>query len=196
MIRRPLAVLGFAVAVVLLACTGPSLAEVAVGDPAPQFALADLDGRTVDLAALRGKTVVLEWVNPNCPFSRAHAEAKTMQTTADGHGEVVWLGINSTNPKHGDHLAPADQKKFFADRGATYEILEDPDGATGRSYGAKTTPHMFVIDPEGKIAYMGAIDDGPRNARTNYVDAALTAMASGQSPDPASTRPYGCSVKY
>ncbi|HSM15317.1 MAG TPA: redoxin domain-containing protein, partial [Thermoanaerobaculia bacterium] len=140
--------------------------------------------------------VVLEWVNPNCPFSRGHAEAKTMQTTADGHGEVVWLGINSTNPKHGDQLAPADQKKFYADRGATYEILEDPDGATGRGYGARTTPHMFVIDPEGKIAYMGAIDDGPRNASVNYVDAALSALESGNAPDPSSTRPYGCSVKY
>ncbi|HSM13000.1 MAG TPA: redoxin domain-containing protein, partial [Thermoanaerobaculia bacterium] len=96
MTRRPLAVLGSAVALALLACTGPSLAEVAVGDPAPGFALTDLDGQRVDLASLRGRTVVLEWVNPNCPFSRGHAEAKTMQTTADGHGEVVWLGINST----------------------------------------------------------------------------------------------------
>jgi peroxiredoxin len=196
MTRRPLPVLGLALGVALLACTGPSLAEVAVGDPAPEFALTDLDGGTVDLASLRGKTVVLEWINPNCPFSRAHSEAKTMQKTADAHGEVVWLAINSTNPKHGDHLTPAEHKAFMAQNGASYPVLEDPAGTVGRSYGAKTTPHMFVIDPEGKIAYMGAIDDGPRNARTNYVDAALTAMASGQSPDPASTRPYGCSVKY
>jgi len=196
MTRRPLAVLGSAVALTLLACTGPSLAEVAVGEAAPEFSLTDLDGQSVDLAALRGKTVVLEWFNPNCPFSRGHSEAKTMQTTADRHGEVVWLAINSTNPKHGDHLTPPQQKKFVAEHGVRYEVLEDPTGEVGRSYGAKTTPHMFVIDPDGKLAYMGAIDDGPRNASVNYVDAALTAMESGRSPDPASTRPYGCSVKY
>lgn len=196
MTRRPLPALGLAIAVALLACTGPSLAEVTVGDPAPEFNLTDLDGRAVDLSSLRGKTVVLEWVNPNCPFSRGHSEARTMQSTADRHGEVVWLGINSTNPKHGDYLTPDAQKKFFSDHGARYEILEDPTGATGRSYGAKTTPHMFVIDPDGRIAYMGAIDDGPRNASVNYVDAALSALESGNAPDPSATRPYGCSVKY
>jgi len=196
MTKRSVAVPLLALSLALFACSGPTLAEVAVGDPAPEFTLTDLDGESVTLSELRGKTVVLEWINPNCPFSRGHSEKKTMQTTADAHPDVVWLGINSTNPSHGDHLTPAEHKKFMAEHGATYEVLEDPTGSVGRSYGARTTPHMFVLDAEGKIAYLGAIDDGPRNAKVNYVDAALNAIAAGRSPDPASTRPYGCSVKY
>lgn len=186
------------VALATLACAGPTLAELTVGQAAPDFTLRDLDGNEVSLASLRGKTVVLEWINPNCPFSLRHSKEKTMQTTADKHAEVVWLGINSTNPTHGDHLEPAKYKAFLAEHAIRYPVLDDGAGAVGRAYGAKTTPHMYVIDPEGKLAYAGAIDDDPRGngAKVNYVDAALTAMAEGKSPDPASTRPYGCSVKY
>jgi len=196
MTRRSIPVPLLVLALTLLACSGPSLAEVAVGDPAPAFTLSDLDGSPVTLSELQGKTVVLEWINPNCPVSRGHAERKTMQTTSDKHPEVIWLGINSTNPSHGDHVTPAEHKKYMAEHGASYRVLEDPTGEVGRSYGARTTPHMFVIDADGKIAYMGAIDDGPRNVQTNYVDAALSAIDSGAKPDPAATRPYGCSVKY
>jgi peroxiredoxin len=187
-----------AAAALVLACAGASSADIAVGQAAPDFRLKDLDGQEVALADLAGKTVVLEWINPNCPFSRGHSERKTMQSTAADHGEVVWLGINSTNPSHGDHLQPAAWRKFLADHGITYRVLADPGGEVGHAYGARTTPHMFVIDPTGKIAYMGAIDDDPRggNPKVNYVDSALTAMAGGKAPDPSSTRPYGCSVKY
>jgi peroxiredoxin len=176
---------------------GTSRAEIAVGQPAPDFALQDLDGHQVSLAALRGKIVVLEWANPNCPFSRGHAERKTMVSTAARHPDVVWLAINSTNPSHSDHLEPAAYKSFLARHSITYPVLLDPTGATGHAYGARTTPHMFVIDKDGKLAYQGAIDDDPRGQPSvNYVDAALTALASGKNPEPAVTRPYGCSVKY
>jgi peroxiredoxin len=187
-----------AVLAVALACAGPSLAELAVGQPAPAFELPDLAGRNVDLASLAGKTVVLEWINPNCPVSRRHADAKTMVTTSDQHPDVVWLAINSTNPSSGDFVEPAEHQKYNQEKGIDYAVLYDRSGDVGRAYGAKTTPHMYVIDPAGKVAYMGAIDDDPRGrgASVNYVDSALGAMQSGSSPDPSSTRPYGCSVKY
>jgi len=187
-----------ALALLLIACAGPSLAEVAVGDPAPGFRLPDLDGKEVALSDFQGKTVVLEWINPNCPISRRHADAKTMITTSAAHPGVVWLGINSTSASHGDYVTPEAHKQYDASKGIGYDVLYDTAGEVGREYGAKTTPHMFVIDGEGKVAYMGAIDDAPRGgqAGVNYVDSALDALAAGARPDPASTRPYGCSVKY
>ncbi|MGH7855870.1 MAG: redoxin domain-containing protein, partial [Candidatus Binatia bacterium] len=196
MSKRSLSIV--AALVVLAACAGPTLAELAVGQPAPDFKLSDLDGREVSLASLRGKTVVLEWINPNCPVSRRHAEAKTMTSTAAKHAEVVWLAINSTNRSHGDFVAAADHKKYNADHGIAYPVLDDSSGEVGRAYGAATTPHMYVIDGAGKLAYVGAIDDSPRggNASVNYVDSALGALASGKTPQPASTKAYGCSVKY
>lgn len=190
--------LALALATTLLACSAPTLAEVAVGEAAPDFRLKDLDGNEVALADLKGKIVVLEWANPNCPFWKRHADQKTMQTTSSKHPEVVWLGINSTKPSHGDHLDPAAWKSFLAERGITYRILADPTGATGQAYGARTTPHMYVIDATGKLAYIGAIDDDPRGngAKVNYVDQALTELAAGKPVSTATTRPYGCSVKY
>ena len=184
--------------VLAFACAGPTLAELAVGQAAPDFELRDLDGETVTLAGLRGKVVVLEWINPNCPVSRRHADARTMVTTAAKHPAVVWLAVNSTNPESGDFVDAAAHKAYNASKGIGYDVLYDRTGEVGRAYGAKTTPHMYVIDPEGKLAYMGAIDDAPRggNASVNYVDSALGALAAGGRPEPSSTRPYGCSVKY
>jgi peroxiredoxin len=186
------------VATLALACAGESRAELAVGDAAPAFSLADTDGRKVSLAAFAGKTVVLEWINPNCPVSRRHADAKTMTSTRSKHPDTVWLAVNSTRADHGDFVKPDEHERYNASKGIDYPVLYDSDGAIGKAYGARTTPHMYVIDGSGKIAYMGAIDDDPRGggARTNYVDAALAALESGKSPDPASTKPYGCSVKY
>lgn len=188
----------FALAALLaLACVGPGLAEPAVGEDAPEFTLRDLHGNEVSLAALRGKTVVLEWMNPNCPFSRRHSKQKTMQTTADEHPGVVWLAVNSTNPSHQDHLERDEYERFLAENGIRYPVLEDPSGDVGRAYGAKTTPHMYVIDGAGTLVYAGAIDDDPRgDAKVNYVDTALDALAAGRRPEPASTKPYGCTVKY
>lgn len=190
--------IALALATTLLACSAPTLAEVAVGDAAPDFRLKDLDGNEVALSELAGKTVVLEWANPNCPFWKRHADQKTMQTTASKHPDVVWIGIDSTNPSHGDHMDAAAWKSFLAERGITYRILDDPTGATGQAYGARTTPHMYVIDAAGKLAYVGAIDDDPRGhgAQVNYVDQALTELAAGKPVSTPTTRPYGCSVKY
>ncbi|GMU66793.1 MAG: thioredoxin family protein [Acidobacteriota bacterium] len=196
--RRRLRSVALALAATLLACTGPTLAEVAVGQAAPDFRLKDLDGNEVALADLAGKVVVLEWANPNCPFWKRHADQKTMQSTSAKHPEVVWLAVNSTNPSHGDHLDAAAWKAFLAERGITYRVLADPTGATGQAYGARTTPHMYVIGADGKLAYVGAIDDDPRGngAKVNYVDQALAELAAGKPVTTASTRPYGCSVKY
>ncbi len=173
----------------------PVQAVLAVGQAAPAFELQDLDGKTVSLAAFRGKTVVLEWINPNCPVSSDYAERKVMTTTGAAHREIVWLAINSTNRTHGDFVEPAAHKAYNQKNGIAYPVLYDSSGDTGRAYGAKTTPHMFVIDATGKVVYNGAIDSRS-DPNTNYVDGALTALAAGKSPDPSTTKPVGCSVKY
>jgi len=190
-----LAVVAAAAAIAALALPQAAWAVLAVGQPAPAFALQDLDGKTVSLAAFRGKTVVLEWINPNCPVSRDYAERKIMSTTAAAHPDVVWLGINSTNRTHGDFVEPAAHKAYNQKNGIAYPVLYDSSGDTGRAYEARTTPHMFVIDAAGKVVYNGAIDSRS-NPNTNYVDTALTALAAGKSPDPSTTKPVGCSVKY
>lgn len=186
---------GFALA------AGPAFAAGAVGEAAPAFQLKDLNGKTHSLADYKGKVVVLEWVNPNCPFSDRHAREKTMSNLAKKHGEVVWLGINSTNADHKDFLKPAEHLAWNQKNGVTYTVLYDETGKVGKAYDAKTTPHMYIIDEQGKIAYNGAIDDDPsgRNPmtrRVNYVDGGLLAELNGKAVNPASTKPYGCSVKY
>jgi peroxiredoxin len=186
-----------AAGLLLFAACGPAVADIAVGQPAPAFSLKNLDGQTVSLADFKGKPVVLEWINPNCPFSRKHSEAKTMAATWDKHPEAVWLGINSTSATHKDFLDPAAHKAFNEKTGVDYAVLYDSSGEVGRAYGAKTTPHMIIVDKDGKVAYNGAIDEGAMSGgKTNYVDAALVALAAGKSPDPSTTKPYGCSVKY
>ncbi len=184
-----------------LAVQSPARADVAVGAAAPDFSLQDLDGKTHTLAEYRGKVVVLEWINPNCPFSRRHATEKTMVGTEARHPGVVWLGINSTASSSRDFLAPAAHKKYDAEKGIDYTVLLDASGTTGHAYGAQSTPHMFVIDEKGTLIYNGAIDDDPSGrkpmaSRVNYVDRALAAHGAGQPAAPASTDPYGCSIKY
>ncbi len=179
----------------------PALAGATVGDTAPAFTLKGVDGQTRSLADYKGKVVVLEWINPNCPVSNRHAREKTMTELAKQHGEVVWLGINSTSPSSGDFMKPAEHMAYDQKYGITYPVLYDESGQVGHAYGAKTTPHMFIVGADGKVAYNGAIDDDPpgRKAkadRLNYVGHGLDAEKKGASPDPASTKPYGCSVKY
>ena len=173
-------------AVALGAVALPQAAQsvLAVGQTAPAFELQDLDGKTVSLAAFRGKTVVLEWINPNCPVSRDYAERKVMSATAAAHPAVVWLAINSTNQTHGDFVAPAAHKAYNQKNGIAYPVLYDSSGDTGRAYEAKTTPHMFVIDPAGKVVYNGAIDSRSETANVNYVDAALDRPRRRQEPRP------------
>jgi peroxiredoxin len=178
-----------------------ALSAAAVGESAPAFQLKGADGKFYSLADYKGKTVVLEWVNPNCPFSDRHARERTMSDLHKKYGEVVWLGINSTNPKSSDYLMPEATLAYNQKNGINYPVLYDTSGQVGHAYEAKTTPHMFIIDPHGKLAYVGAIDDDPsgrkgKAERLNYVDGGLTAEKAGRAIDPATTKPYGCSVKY
>lgn len=177
---------------------------VTVGEAAPDFALKDFTGKTVKLSDLKGKTVVLEWTNPGCPFVVGHYANGNMPAvqskyTAKG---VVWLTINSTNVNHKDHKSPEEYQKVFADwkASATGNLL-DTDGTVGQLYGAKTTPHMYIISANGTLAYNGAIDDdrsvnGGANAKINYVSAALDEVLAGKAIETSVTKPYGCSVKY
>ena len=191
----------------LFLALAPSLAWAAarVGQPAPAFTLNDVDGKPQSLAADQGKIVVLEWFNYDCPFTRKHYDSGNMQALQKkytGKG-IVWLSINSSAPgKQGNY--PADKmKQLAAARGAApTAVLLDPDGAVGMSYGAKTTPHMFVIDRAGVLVYDGAIDDRPSTDQAdvqgarNYVTLGLDELLAGKPVSTASTTPYGCSVKY
>jgi peroxiredoxin len=174
-----------------------------VGQPAPDFSLPAADGRTVRLADLRGQTVVLEWFNPDCPFVKyAYAEGPQPELAVDWTGKkVTWVGINSGAP--GKQGAGKDRNvKAVAEYGITWPILLDESGAVGRSYGAKTTPQVFVVDPKGVLVYAGALDNAPlgkvegAGARVDYTSGALTTALAGGAPNPAETKPYGCSVKY
>ena len=180
-----------------------ALAAAEPGQRAPEFKAANLAGESVSLAQFRGRTVVLEWNNPNCPFVRKHYDSGNMQKLQREKGEVVWLAVNSTHPDSGDFMNAAALGKWLAEgKAALSHYLPDPDGRIGRAYGAKTTPHMYVIDGKGMLVYAGAIDD-KRSANVadvagakNYVAAALAALATARPVADASTAPYGCSVKY
>lgn len=172
---------------------------------APEFSLPDAAGKTRSLSEYRGKWVVLEWVNYDCPFVRKHYGSSNMQKTqaaAKAKG-AVWLSINSSAPgKQGNFAGTELTKRIVDSKAAMDAYLLDPDGAVGRAYKAKTTPHMFVIDPQGKVFYAGAIDDKPSTdaedvpGAKNYVLAALDAGLAGKPVETASTTPYGCSIKY
>ena len=176
-----------------------------VGQPAPAFSARDTSGRAVSLADFKGKTVVLEWVNPGCPYVQKHYRSANMQGTqreATGKG-VVWLTVNSTTSDHNDYLAPAALADWMkAQKAAASATLMDVDGKVGRTYGARTTPHMYVIDPAGTLVYAGAIDSKPTAnpadipGATNHVKAALAESLAGKPVSVAQTRAYGCSVKY
>lgn len=176
----------------------------APGQPAPDFTVADTSGRAVKLSDFRGKYVVLEWTNPDCPFVQGQYRAEAMQAAQKEAGakDVVWLAINSTNQNHSEFKSAAQMDAWIkAQNAAPKATLIDSTSATGKAYGAKTTPQMFVIDPAGKVVYAGAIDD-KRNASSdrknvnNYVRAALNESLAGKPVTVASTAPYGCSVKY
>ena len=193
--------LGLAALAALGTMALPALADATVGTVAPAFTLKGVDGKNHSLADYKGKVVVLEWINPNCPVSNRHAREKTMTDLVKQHGEVVWLGINSTSPSSSEFLKPADHQAYDQKFGITYPVLYDETGQVGHAYGARTTPHMFIVGADGKIAYNGAIDDDPggrkaKIARVNFVDGGLTAERASKAPDPAATKPYGCSVKY
>ncbi len=184
---------------------GPAEAAPAirVGEPAPDFTLTDLDGKSWSLNELisRKKLVVLEWFNPDCPFvQKVHKRTHEMLDTRAEAAKMgaVWLAINSNAPgKQGSGRER--NVEAVKEYGMTYPLLLDPDGAVGRLYGAKTTPHMFVIGADGTLLYDGAIDNKPSPfelGTVNYVKQALEAIAAEKPVEPSTTKPYGCSVKY
>ncbi len=185
--------------------SGACWAAAAIGVAAPNFVGTDVAGAPISLASLRGKTVVLEWVNPGCPYVRKHYGAANMQATqkaAVAKG-VVWVAVNSTATDATDYLPPDKMAAWMKDqKAAVTATVMDADGRIGRSYGARTTPHLYVIDPKGTLVYAGAIDSKP-TARaadipgaTNFVQQALGELAAGKPVSVPATQPYGCTVKY
>ena len=197
--------LAAALAIAALAGAPAAAATATVGQPAPAFAAADVTGKPVSLADFKGKHVVLEWVNPGCPYVRKHYDSANMQATQRKATaqDVVWLAVNSTSDEHGDYLKPAAMADWMkSHKAAASATLMDVDGKIGRAYGARTTPHMYVIDPHGVLVYAGAIDSKPTAnpadiaSATNHVDQALAESMAGKSVSVPTTRAYGCSVKY
>jgi peroxiredoxin len=171
-------------------------AAAAIGAPAPQFSLQDQNGKTVNLSDFAGKIVVLEWFNDGCPFVVRHYKNGDMNKTASGLADkgVVWLAINSTSGTDSAH-----NKQVAAEWKLERPILDDAAGNVGHMYGAKTTPNMFIIDKDGKLAYMGAIDNNPNGDKkevVNYVEKGANELIAGSSVSESQTKPYGCSVKY
>lgn len=202
MIRKR--ILSSCVLAALLAAAAVAFA-VRVGETAPDFTGTDSHGKTQKLSEYRGKYVVLEWTNNGCPYTQKHYESGNMQAlqkewTAKG---VVWLTVLSSASGEQGYMTAAQENAYIAKvHAAPTAAILDASGAIGHEYGAKTTPHMFVIDPSGKLIYDGAIDDHPTTdpadikSSKNYVSAALTEAMAGKQVATSYTRPYGCSVKY
>lgn len=179
-------------------------AAASVGQPAPGFTLNDTAGKPVRLADFKGRAVVLEWNNPGCPFVRKHYQGnmQALQKEAAAQG-VVWLAINSTETASGDYLSPAQLARWMQDKqAAPTATLMDEDGTAGRAYGARVTPHMYIVSAQGVLVYAGGIDSIP-SARvddipkaTNFVRQALAEIKAGKPVSVTTSQAYGCSVKY
>ena len=189
----------------VMAFAGLSSAQVATNQSAPNFTLTDTNGQKHSLSDYKGKFVVLEWFNPDCPFVKKHYNSGNMQGlqkqyTARG---VIWLSIDSSAPGKQGYYQPQALNKIMADKGASpTAVFRDPNGQLGHLYDAQTTPHLFVIDPKGALIYQGAIDDTPSTdvddvkTAKNYLSAALDAAMNGKPVLVNTTKSYGCSVKY
>ena len=180
-------------------------AAAAPGQAAPDFSLVDINGKMQKLSDYRGKYVVLEWFNSECPFVQKHYESGNMQSLQARYTQkgVVWLGVNSTSPRHSNFRDPVRSQAILKDwKSAPTAFVLDPDGKVGKQYGARTTPHMYVIDPKGMLVYVGGIDDKPSTSQRdiptakNLVAAALDESLGGKPVGTPSAMPYGCSVKY
>lgn len=188
-----------------LMSSGAFASVAKIGQAAPDFSLQDTNGKGHALNTLKGKTVVLEWLNHDCPYVKKHYESGNMQKlqkdyTAKG---VVWLSVNSSAPGKQGNYSPEKSNELSKQKGsAATAVLLDPTGSVGRAYGAKTTPHMYIIDKNGILVYDGALDDKPTTEQgdpktaKNYVAAALDEILAGKKVTTASSKPYGCSVKY
>jgi len=188
----------------VLGCSSAPSAEakatIEIGAPAPDFALKDLDGKSVTLSALKGEIVVLEWFNPGCPFVVSAHEGGPLETmAADYDKKVRWLAINSGAPGKQGHGVKANQAAVEGWK-MGHPVLIDEDGTVGKTYGATNTPQMVVIDAEGKVAYYGALDNAPRGKAPGkvvpYTANAIDAVLGGKPVKPSRTQPWGCSVKY
>ncbi len=195
----------FAFAAALTLAAGPALAAPAIGQPAPAFTIKDGAGQTRSLSEFKGKTVVLEWTNAGCPYVQKHYESGNMQGLQKGAAKdgVVWLTLISSAPGKQGYVSPAEAKTWKSTTGAgSTAVLLDPTGQVGHAYEAKTTPHMYVVNPAGTLVYMGGIDDKPTadpaslKGATNYVAAALSDVKAGRPVAKAVSKPYGCTIKY
>lgn len=180
----------------LVQASGPPLLQVST--KAPDFSLRDHAGKEHQLSDLAGSTVVLEWLNPDCPFVKRHYQDKTMHTLAAKFGEkgVKWFSVNSTH-----YMDAEKNSEWVKANKINWPVLVDQSGQVGKLYGAKTTPHMFIIDKAGNLVYQGAIDNDvygeqKKEGRTNYVAEALALLLDGKPISQSETKPYGCSVKY
>jgi hypothetical protein len=190
---------------VSLAAAGLAQAAPAVGQPAPDFTLRDASGKAVKLSDFRGKHVVLEWTNPGCPYVRKHYDSGNMPATQKEAVDkgVVWLAINSTERSSYDYMEPAKLVAWMGERKSRPSAtLMDEDGIAGMAYGARTTPHMYIVNPQGQLIYAGGIDSiassNPDDIKraTNYVRQGLGEALAGKALTASTTRPYGCSIKY
>jgi peroxiredoxin len=192
----------FPIAAMFVIGCQPALAAPPIGSQAPNFQLPDANGKAVSLGQFKGKVVVLEWNNPGCPYVKKHYESGNMQKTqaAAKKDGVVWLTINSGAAGKQGHMNAAQASAFVAAQPTAY--LLDAKGGVGKRYGAVTTPHMYIIDKAGKLVYAGGIDDkatadkGDIPGARNHVLAALGELKGGKGVSVATSRPYGCSVKY
>ncbi len=195
----------FAAGAFALSMVSGVIAAPTPGQPAPNFRATDTAGKAVSLADFKGKYVVLEWNNPGCPFVQKHYDSGNMQSLQKRYGaeNVAWLSINSTTESSSDYMPPAKLAAWFKQHNAApTAVLMDAKGEVGRAFGAKVTPHMYVIDPKGTLVYVGAIDDKRTSwgddvkSAKNYVRVALGETMAGKPVSTASTTPYGCTVKY
>jgi peroxiredoxin len=188
-----------AIALALLVAHAYAAEKAKIGQPAPTFTLQDQDGKTVNLADYKGKIVVLEWFNPGCPYVQRHykQDVNTMNNLYDKWSakDVVWLSINTTKGN-----TPGSNKQSADKWNIKHPVLTDADTSVAKAYGAKTTPHMFIIDKAGNLAYAGGIDNDREGDKTgdkvNYVDKALSELTAGQTVSEPETEAYGCGVKY
>jgi peroxiredoxin len=187
-----------------LSLARPAFAAASVGQAAPDFSAPDTSGKLRQLSDYKGKLVVLEWTNPGCPFVQKHysGNMQALQKEFTGKG-VVWLAINSTETASGDYLAPAQLAAWLGNKqAAPTATLMDESGQIGQRYGARTTPHMYIVSPQGQLIYAGGIDSivsarvGDIQSATNYVRQGLNEALGGKALSVATSRAYGCSIKY
>lgn len=205
MLKYLFEICGAALTVLALAAAGVASAAVKVGQPAPAFSLVDVQGNPVTLDQFKGRWLALEWVNPSCPFVQKHYNSGNMQKTQRAARElnVRWLQISSTNSNHPEFKdGPNLMAWNVAMKSLPSQVALDADGKAGRSYGAKTTPEMVLINPEGVVVYHGAIDS-IRSASTrdialavNYMEQAMREATAGKPVSVPESQPYGCSIKY